>query len=219
MSEKPIRSQMPEVAPERQRKVGQFMIRESLLEKMKTAFYDENMAFPDAAEAAGIPYELVLAQIKHDPELKQMFIEGQGRQSLLRSTDTDLLPETRKPIDIKRELLHKLTIAGVPNMIAEVLPFIRPVKEDGSLDHNHMQYLRWIGGDLYVKNLLPSEQVTKSVKENDDVSKMSDEELALELKRRMEVREELEEKARLAQLARANGGLPNRRDLESRDQS
>lgn len=193
-----------EVAAPRKRRVGSFMIRESLLAKVRQGI-ESGLAFADAAEGAGVPYELMLAQISHDEEIRKWFLECRGRKSLMKGSDYDILPEARKPIDIKREIIHKLHCAGLVDTIAETAAFIQPVKEDGTIDDNHFRYMKQYMD--FMAKVTPSENHNVNKEVASDFSKHSDEDLARILIERKMARAELEEKERHAAEVRKSGGL------------
>ena len=124
----------------RARVMGGFAIRESLLKKFKKGI-DAGLAFPDAAQAAGIPYEFVLAALSHDDDVRRWYRQAADRKSLIRAEDAHLLPEVKSTIQIKRETVNLAMAAGLGRKYAEAIAHIRPVDENGEFNQEHMNVL------------------------------------------------------------------------------
>ena len=58
------------MVPERRDKVGNYLIRELLKDRMEQKI-SEGMSFEDAAESSGIPYEVALAKANTDPDFQR----------------------------------------------------------------------------------------------------------------------------------------------------
>lgn len=122
-------------------KVGGVAIRESLLVKMRSGI-DAGLAFPDAAEAAGIPYTLVLAALTYDDEMRAWYRECSGRKSLIREADAELLPQVKSPAELRKSMLQKAFAAGLGDKIAETIAHIEPIDpETGDFNKVHLQVL------------------------------------------------------------------------------
>lgn len=192
--------------PIRAQEMGGFLIRESLLKEMRKGI-DAGLAFPDAAKAAGIPYELVLAQLGHNDELRAWYRECSGRKSLIRAEDAQHLPETKNPLELKHDLVRKVFSAGLADRFAEAAAHIRVIDpETGTYDKEGMQVLGFFG-KFVLNHLLPKEtENTNQEKAPEPLKEMSDEELMQEIIARREKRLQLQEKARAAQEVRQSGG-------------
>jgi len=138
----------------RERTMGGFVIRESLLKKFKKGI-DAGLAFPDAAQAAGIPYEFVVSALGHDDDIRKWFKMCVGRKSLIRAEDAFLLPETKTTLQLKTETVNLAMAAGLGHRFAEAIAHIRPIDEDGEFNREHMNVL--IGMGKLVFGMMPNE--------------------------------------------------------------
>lgn len=178
------------------------MMRESLLQKMRQGI-DAGLAFPDAAQAAGIPYELVVGALTYDEELRGWFRECKGRTSLIRDEDAHVLPDSKSPRQLKRDTLNIAMGAGLGHRFAEVISNLRPVDEHGNIDLVHTKIALEIGKLCFA--LFPKEVEQTSVDEASDEppseSKLMQQLIELRDRKRLQ----LEEKER-AKAARESGG-------------
>lgn len=183
---------IPEIVSEaRQKKVGAFLIRESLLDKMRKGI-DQGLAFVDAAEAAGIPYELVLHRLSHDDEMREWYQEAAGRQSIIRDPEAKILPSDTTPLRVKREFVRKLYAAGLFDKIAELAAHADVTTADGrQILGFYMKYV--------LKEVLPKETASQvEISKPAEISQLSTQELLRELNDRREKRLGLEDKRRNA---------------------
>ena len=208
MAREPKEDQLyPKPANEtRERKLAGFIIRESLLKKMRQGI-DSGLAFPDAAQAAGIPYELVLAQLGHDNDMRAWYRECSGRKSLIRSEDAGLLPESRSPLELKHEMVRKVFAAGLGDRFAEAAAHIRVIDpETGTYDKEGMQVLGFFG-KFVLNHILPKEsENTNQEKPPEPVKELTDDELMRELLERREARLGRQSDAEEAKRVRESGG-------------
>jgi|DEB0MinimDraft_10_1074344.scaffolds.fasta_scaffold13900_2 hypothetical protein len=199
--------QVPVVSNEiRAQKMGGFFIRETLLKQMRQGI-DSGLAFADAAKAAGIPYELVLAQLPHNDDLREWYRECSGRRSLIRAEDADVLPETKNPLQLKHDLVNKLFAAGLGDRFAEAAAHIRVIDpETGEYDKEGMNVLGFFG-KFVLNHLLPKEtENTNQEKPPEPVKELTDEQLMQELVKRREQRLQLQTQADEAKRVRQSGG-------------
>ena len=125
----------------RARLIGGFKLRESLLVKMGQGV-EAGLAFPDAAQAAGIPYELVLASLSYDDDMRAWYRQCSGRKSLIRAEDAQLLPTAKSSMEHKKDTLDLVFAAGLGRKLAEAVAHIEVIDpETGDFNKEHMNVL------------------------------------------------------------------------------
>ena len=187
----------------RARVMGGFMIRETLMKKWVAA-HKTGLAFPDSAQAAGIPYEYALAALSHDDDVRRMYREAQGRKSLIRAEDADLIPDTKSTLEIKREIVNLAMAGGIGNKFAETIAHLKPIDEDGQLNHDHVNVLNAFM--KHISSMLPKESENKNQEKEPEQEQLSEAQamkLLMEAREARMKREAAEEKAIEA---RASGG-------------
>lgn len=188
----------------RARVMGGFMIRESLMKKWIAA-HKTGLAFPDSAQAAGIPYEYALAALSHDDDVRKMYREAQGRKSLIRAEDADLIPDTKSTMEIKRDIVNLAMAGGIGNKFAETIAHLKPIDEGGNLNHEHVNVLNAFM--KHITSMLPKESENKNQdqepEEKEQLSEAQAMKLLMEAREARLKKEAAEEKAIEA---RASGG-------------
>lgn len=184
--------------------MGEFVIREHLMQKMRGRI-DKGDSFQDAAFKAGIPYQLMLAQLPHDEELRSWFAECSGRPIKVRGNDVDILPQTVDPLRIKYDLLEKMVAAGINDRIAEVVAHARVIDpETRTFDREGIAALGF-AAKIYEK-LLPRETKADITQNRANIRDVSDEELYEEAARRQEEAEQHSSAIERARMIRESGG-------------
>lgn len=189
----------------RARVMGGFTIRESLLRKFKKGI-DAGLAFPDAAKAAGIPYEFVLAALTHDEDVRSWYRQAAGRKSLIRAEDAHLLPEVKSTIQIKRETVNLAMAAGLGHKFAEAIAHIRPVDENGEFNQEHMNVLHGFMKSFVAMLPKESDVTNKDAGEQGTVDELTEEQAMQKLVELREARLKREADERRAIEARSTGG-------------
>ena len=188
----------------RSREMGGFMMRESLLKKMKKGI-DAGLAFPDAAKAAGIPYELVVSALSHDTELRGWFKISAGRKSLIRSQDAHTLPTVRSTMEIKKELTNLIFSSGLGERFAETAAHLQVIDpHTGEFNKEHLAIMFALGKLGF--SLLPKENEIAQTEVEAKVEKRSEQDIMQELITMREERLRLEAGDQRAIQARGTGG-------------
>jgi hypothetical protein len=122
-----MNEEMEVVVPDdhdRQAEVSGFVIRERLLEKMRAGI-DDGLHFCDAAEYAGIPFELALARITQDG------LESKDRPRKKSKLKTEILPPTMSLLDMKKEFVGLLWEAGLFRKAANMVMYADESTDEG----------------------------------------------------------------------------------------
>lgn len=144
--------QDPEVIPQRANKVGSYLIREGRREEMAKAIAS-GLHFEDAAEKAGIPYEVALSASRKDPEFMEWYDVSRSRPRI----EKKIRPKKHKPktsLQIKSDFVNKLSEVGLFDKIADMAEMADPNTEEGKQVLGF--FMRYI-----VKDILPKETAAK----------------------------------------------------------
>ena len=164
----------PEVVPERRDKVGNYLIRELLKDRMDQKI-SEGMSFEDAAESSGIPYEVALAKANTDPDFQRWL-------ALAPASSRKSIGRRRSPMEIKQEFVNKLAEAGLFDKATEIVAQADPNTDEGKQSIGF--FLKFV-----VKDILPKESAAKvETTRKEDAEALSDEELLAQLQVRRERR-------------------------------
>ena len=164
----------PEVVASRQDKVGNYLIRELLKDRMEKKIA-EGMSFEDAAESSGIPYEVALAKANSDPDFQRWLAQAPA-------ISKKGIGRRRSPMEIKQDFVNKLAEAGLFDKATEIISQADPNTEEGKQSIGF--FLKFI-----VKDLLPKESATKvETTRKDDAEALTDKELLAQLQDRREKR-------------------------------
>ena len=206
----------PEVQSSRQAKVGGYLIREQRRADMEDAI-GQGLHFVDAAEKAGIPYEVAMSASRKDGEFGHWYELSKDRPRLSLIKEKKYEPKTS--LQIKSDFINKLNNVGLFDKIAVMAEQADPETEEGKQVLGF--FMRYI-----VKDILPKETAAKvEHSETASYEQLTDAELLEALHRRREQRleytEEIEEADQkrlshteqyLEQVEESNAG-----DVEGRD--
>ncbi|TFH67053.1 MAG: hypothetical protein E4G90_00290 [Gemmatimonadales bacterium] len=115
---------------ERSRRVGEFHIRETMLTRMRS-YIDDGLHYVDAAERAGIPFELALSRITYDEEMREWFQRSKDRPKIESHPQSDLAPDVMSPMQMKHRTLEMLWNAGLFRKTAEMVAMANPDNPQG----------------------------------------------------------------------------------------
>lgn len=164
----------PVVDTGRQDKVGNYLIRELLKDRMEQKI-KQGMSFEDAAESSGIPYEVALAKANTDPDFQKWMAmaPAASRKSIARR---------RSPLEIKQDFVNKLAESGLFDKATEMVAMADPNTDEGKQTIGF--FLKFV-----VKDILPKESAAKvETTRKEDAEALSDEELLSQLQDRREKR-------------------------------
>ena len=139
------------VRTERQEKVGAFLIREKRRSDMEAAI-GRGLHFHDAAEIAGIPYEVAISAVNNDEEFRVWYEISKGRPRLDNKPTKKYNPKTS--LQIKSDFVNKLNDVGLFDKIAVMADQADPETEEGKQILGF--FMRYI-----VKDILPKETAAK----------------------------------------------------------
>lgn len=142
----------PEVVHARSQKVGSYLIREARRQEMEQGI-DNGLHFEDAAEKAGIPYEVALSASRSPGEFQRWYDLSRNRPRVERK----ILPKKHKPktsLQIKSDFVNKLSEVGLFSKIAVMAEMADPHTEEGKQVLGF--FMRYI-----VKDMLPKETASK----------------------------------------------------------
>ncbi len=128
------------------------MIREGRREEMAKAIAN-GLHFEDAAEKAGIPYEVALSASRKDPEFMQWYDESRSKPRI----EKNIKPKKHKPktsLQIKSDFVNKLSESGLFDKIAVMAEMADPHTEEGQQVLGF--FMRYV-----VKDVLPKETAAK----------------------------------------------------------
>jgi len=143
--------QDPEIVPQRTNKVGSYLIREGRREEMAKAIAN-GLHFEDAAEKAGIPYEVALSASRKDPEFMAWYDESRSRPRIEKKPAKKYKPKTS--LQIKSDFVNKLSQVGLFDKIAVMAEEADPATEEGKQVLGF--FMRYV-----VKDILPKETAAK----------------------------------------------------------
>lgn len=142
--------QDPEVIPQRTNKVGSYLIREGRREEMAKAIAS-GLHFEDAAEKAGIPYEVALSASRKDPEFMTWYDESRNKPRIEKNIKRH---KPKTSLQIKSDFVNKLSQVGLFDKIADMAEMADPNTEEGKQVLGF--FMRYI-----VKDILPKETAAK----------------------------------------------------------
>lgn len=170
---------MPKVGSKRQTKVGVYLIREQRRHDMQKGI-EQGLHFVDAADKAGIPYEVAMGAVATDEEFQGWWKLSQDRPRLAKRKN---MVEKMNPMQIKKDFVNKLAKAGLFDKIPQMVEGADPDTAEGREVLGFMiKYL--------IKDILPKEVASKvehTQKEN--LNELSDEELVKLLHERRDARQ------------------------------
>ena len=142
----------PEVGSQRVNRVGSYLIRENRREEMAKAI-GNGLHFEDAAEKAGIPYEVALSASRKDPEFMVWYDESRSKPRIVKTINHKKhTPKTS--LQIKSDFVNKLSEVGLFDKIAVMAEMADPDTEEGKQVLGF--FMRYI-----VKDILPKETAAK----------------------------------------------------------
>lgn len=172
------------VKTDRQEKVGGFLIREKRRSDMAAAI-GRGLHFSDAAEKAGIPYEVAISAVNNDEEFRSWYEISKGRPRLDKKPSKKYNPKTS--LQIKSDFVNKLSEVGLFDKIAVMAEKADPETEEGKQILGF--FMRYI-----VKDILPKETAAKvEHSEKASYDQLTDAELLEALHRRRQQRIEYTE--------------------------
>lgn len=158
---------MPRVGAGRQTKVGVYLIREQRRADMERKI-KQGLHFVDAAESAGIPYEVAMGAVATDEEMQQWWRDSQDRPRINRKAK---MVDKRNPLQIKRDFVKKLAAAGLFDKIPQMVESADPETPEGKEVLGFM--IKFL-----IKDILPKEVAQKiEHTQKQEFNKMSDAEL------------------------------------------
>lgn len=169
----------PDVGANRQAQVGGYLIREKRRSDMSVAI-DQGLHFTDAAERAGIPFEVAMSASRKDPEFSEWYEVSKDRPRLSLVTRRKYEPKTS--LQIKSDFINKLSQVGLFDKICTMAEHADPETEEGKQVLGF--FMRYI-----VKDMLPKETAAKvEHSETASYEKLTDAELLEQLHSRREKR-------------------------------
>ena len=133
---------MPKVGSKRQTKVGVYLIREQRKSDMQRGI-EQGLHFVDAADRAGIPYEVAMGAVATDEEFQGWWRLSSDRPRLAVRKN---MVEKQNPMQIKKDFVNKLANAGLFEKI--------PPKEVASkVEHTQKEELHQLSDEDLVKML------------------------------------------------------------------
>ena len=171
---------MPNVKASRQKKVGVYLIRERRREVMGQKMAS-GMHFVDAAEAAGIPYEVAMGSVAVDEEMRGWWRLSEDRPQVSKGKSKEMV-DRRSPLQIKRDFVNKLAEAGLFDKIPQMVEEADPSTAEGKEMLGFMV-------KFLIKDILPKEVASKiEHTQKSELTDMSDEELVRLLHERRHAR-------------------------------
>lgn len=188
-----LKKKDPEIRRNMQGKVGSYMIREQRRDDMERAI-NRGLHFEDAADVAGIPYEIAIAASRSDPKFIEWYALSEERPRIRKRTMKKYEPKTS--LQIKSDFVNKLSDVGLFDKIADMAEMADPHTEEGKQILGF--FMRYI-----VKDILPRETASKiEHSEGRDYDKLTDAELLEALHKRREQRLEYSEEIKNAEILR-----------------
>lgn len=181
---------MPKVGSKRQTKVGVYLIREQRKSDMQRGI-EQGLHFVDAADRAGIPYEVAMGAVATDEEFQGWWRLSSDRPRLAGRKN---MVEKQNPMQIKKDFVNKLANAGLFEKIPQMVEEADPSTPEGKEVLGFMiKYL--------IKDILPKEVASKvEHTQKEELHQLSDEDLVKMLHERRNARQiALEEKERADQ--------------------
>ena len=181
---------MPKVGSKRQTKVGVYLIREKRKSDMQRGI-EQGLHFVDAADRAGIPYEVAMGAVATDEEFQGWWRLSSDRPRLASRKN---MVEKQNPMQIKKDFVNKLANAGLFEKIPQMVEEADPSTSEGKEVLGFMiKYL--------IKDILPKEVASKvEHTQKEELHQLSDQELVKLLHERRDARQlAMEEKDRADQ--------------------
>lgn len=194
---------VPRPVSRRERVAAQNVIKEARLTKMR-ALVDKGLHFVDAAEGAGIPFEIALDMKEDDPALREMFLVSKDRPRIERDPSADVLPEQMSPLEMKHEFGRLLWNSGLYRKAAEMVAVANP--DDPTGRQIIMAMLKFVSKEMFPK------EVYRDGGKKDETTSIEDMEKRLEelRERRRVARHRLEQgRARMKELGDGREGGPS----------
>ena len=188
------------VEEDRQSHVSRYMVRESMKREVERGV-KKGLHLKDASEAAGLPYELALAQVDSDPDFREWLNMSAKRPQILSTGDPDMRRVPKKTsLQIKQDFVNKLNNAGLFDKITQMAEAADPNTEAGQ------QVLAFFMKTI-VKDVLPRETAAKvETVHNEDISRLSDADLLDMLEDRREQRLALQAEVESGSMQRLKHG-------------
>jgi len=142
---------VPVIEERRQEKVGAFLIREQRRSDMEAAI-KRGLHFSDAAEQAGVPYEVAISAINKDEEFRNWYEVSKNRPRVDKKPKRKCEPRTS--LQIKSDFINKLCDVGLFDKIAVMAEQADPETEEGKQVLGF--FMRYV-----VKDILPKETAAK----------------------------------------------------------
>ena len=183
----------PTISSGRSDKVGQYLVRELLKDRMERNI-EKGMTFKDAAESAGIPYEVAIAKATTDPEFRKWLAAApdEGQEKVKGGMKTGL--------QIKGEFMNRLAKAGLFDKIAVMADEADPSTTEGQQMLGF--FMRYVIKDIHPKESAAKvENVTAP-----EHTEMSDEQLMMQLEARRAKRLALQEQKEAVQIEMKEDG-------------
>ena len=185
---------IPTITAGRSDKVGHYLVRELLKDRMEKNIA-KGMTFKDAAESAGIPYEVAISRATTDSEFQRWLAAApdKGQEEIKGGLKTGL--------QIKGEFMNRLAKVGLFDKIAQMAEDADPATPEGQQMLGF--FMRYV-----VKDILPKESATK-VEQTTKVehSDMPDEQLLLQLEARRAKRIALQQRAQEIELSEGGSAV------------
>ena len=110
-------------------KFDDMMIRLGIKNKMK-GLIEDGSPFKEAAEEAGVPYEMALALTKTDEDFQAMWSDSNKEST----TPARIYPSTvhRSPSDVKEDFMAMLVDAGLYEKLAQMAVLAEPGTDEGN---------------------------------------------------------------------------------------
>ncbi len=147
----PSPRKIPLVEEKRQERVGAFLIREKRRSDMESAI-EHGLHFSDAAEQAGVPYEIAISAIHKDEEFRSWYDISKDRPRLEKKPNRKYEPRTS--LQIKSDFINKLCDVGLFDKIAVMAEQADPETDEGKQVLGF--FMRYV-----VKDILPKETAAK----------------------------------------------------------
>lgn len=147
----PSPRKVPLVEEKRQERVGAFLIREKRRSDMESAI-EHGLHFSDAAEQAGVPYEIAISAIHKDEEFRNWYDISKDRPRLEKKPNRKYEPRTS--LQIKSDFINKLCDVGLFDKIAVMAEQADPETDEGKQVLGF--FMRYV-----VKDILPKETAAK----------------------------------------------------------
>lgn len=206
MRDTPERYLLPQPANERRaRTLAGYRVREAVIEKFRKGIEVGGLSFPDAAEAAGMPFELALSQIHQDEDFQRWFQMAKGRKVLAKDESAGFMPDLKSVRQLNEEFIRTALGAGLKERLAETIAHLRPVDDEGRIDGVQFDYLERAANTLarYMPKMNENLNVNQDAK---PLEKLSDADLMREITARRERRMAAEQQIERARAVRASGG-------------